>query len=267
MNATATLSQLTAPAGVTLLDDPDETVLATITPPTQEPVEEEIETETELVGEGAPEAEGDAEGDERRGGARSRPPTSPEALLLRTRRLARRRPRQPGRALRRHAAQRRLPGRRRADRALGPAQAEEEVRGRAGRGPHRARRPARRRAQAADVHERGRPLRRPCARLLQARPRPPAGDPRRDRPAVRRHPRAAGRRARGPQRPQVAQARAGRGGLPPRAHRAWGGPTPPIRRSSRRTCSGSWRRSADEVRELVERARDEAERVVLGGDT
>jgi large subunit ribosomal protein L25 len=59
MNATATLSQLTAPPGVKLLDDPDETVLATITPPTQEPVEEEIETETELVGEGEA-AEGEA---------------------------------------------------------------------------------------------------------------------------------------------------------------------------------------------------------------
>jgi large subunit ribosomal protein L25 len=64
MNSTATLAQLTAPAGVTLLDDPDETVLATITPPTQEPVEEEIETETELVGEGAPgEAAPQAEGE------------------------------------------------------------------------------------------------------------------------------------------------------------------------------------------------------------
>jgi large subunit ribosomal protein L25 len=62
MNETATLAQLTAPEGVTLLDDPDETVLATITPPTQEPVEEEIETETELVGEGE-DGEGAAEGD------------------------------------------------------------------------------------------------------------------------------------------------------------------------------------------------------------
>ena len=62
----------------------------------------------------------------------SRPPTaSPEALLLRTGRLADRRPREPRGPLRRHAAQRRLPGRRRADRALGPAQAEEEVRRRA----------------------------------------------------------------------------------------------------------------------------------------
>jgi large subunit ribosomal protein L25 len=66
MNATATLSQLTAPAGVTLLDDPDETVLATVTPPTKEPEPEEIETETELVGEGeegAEAAEAQAEGD------------------------------------------------------------------------------------------------------------------------------------------------------------------------------------------------------------
>jgi large subunit ribosomal protein L25 len=65
INETATLSQLTAPAGVTLLDDPDETVLATVTPPTVEPVEDEIETEVEVVGEGeaAEAAEGQAEGD------------------------------------------------------------------------------------------------------------------------------------------------------------------------------------------------------------
>jgi large subunit ribosomal protein L25 len=63
MNANATLAELTAPAGVKLLDDPDETVLATITPPTQEPVEEEIETETELVGEEAAEGEAPAEGE------------------------------------------------------------------------------------------------------------------------------------------------------------------------------------------------------------
>ncbi len=77
MNATVTLSELTAPDGVTLLDDPDETVIATITPPTLEPVEEEIETETELVGEdgepieapegeegGAEEASGGGDSDE-----------------------------------------------------------------------------------------------------------------------------------------------------------------------------------------------------------
>jgi len=64
MNETVTLDVLTAPAGVTLLDDP-ETVIATITPPTLEPVEEEIETETELVGEDGEPIEGEAaEGEE-----------------------------------------------------------------------------------------------------------------------------------------------------------------------------------------------------------
>jgi large subunit ribosomal protein L25 len=66
MNGTATLAQLTPPPGVKLLDDPDETLLATITPPTKEPEPEEIETETELVGEGeaaaGEEGEGAAEG-------------------------------------------------------------------------------------------------------------------------------------------------------------------------------------------------------------
>jgi large subunit ribosomal protein L25 len=59
MNATATLSELTPPDGVTFLDDPEETVLATITPPTLEPVEEEIETETALVGEDGEPLEGE----------------------------------------------------------------------------------------------------------------------------------------------------------------------------------------------------------------
>jgi len=73
INETLTLSAVTVPAGITLLDDLEETVIATITPPTAEPVEEDIETETELVGEGdgqaagetaeAP-AEGGASGDE-----------------------------------------------------------------------------------------------------------------------------------------------------------------------------------------------------------
>ena len=72
MNQTVTLSAVTPPNGVTLLDDLEETVIATITPPTQEPVEDEIETETELVGEdGEPiaaavesdEAQRQAEGD------------------------------------------------------------------------------------------------------------------------------------------------------------------------------------------------------------
>ena len=48
------------PAGITLLDDLEETVIATITPPTLEPVDEEIETETALVGEDGEPAEGEA---------------------------------------------------------------------------------------------------------------------------------------------------------------------------------------------------------------
>jgi large subunit ribosomal protein L25 len=60
MNATVTLSELTPPEGVTFLDDPEETVIATITPPTLEPVEDEIETETALVGEDGEPLEGEA---------------------------------------------------------------------------------------------------------------------------------------------------------------------------------------------------------------
>ena len=65
INDTLTLSALTPPDGVTLLDDPEDTVLATLTPPTLEPVEDEIETETEVVGEGEA-AEGEAGGRGRR---------------------------------------------------------------------------------------------------------------------------------------------------------------------------------------------------------
>src|SRR3954468_13468377 len=59
MNATLNLSAVTPPAGVTLLDDLEETLVATITPPTLEPVDDEIETETGLVGADDAQAEGD----------------------------------------------------------------------------------------------------------------------------------------------------------------------------------------------------------------
>src|SRR3954449_12437304 len=49
--ATMHLSELTPPEGVTFIDDPDETIIATITIPTEVP-ETEIEEETELVAEG-----------------------------------------------------------------------------------------------------------------------------------------------------------------------------------------------------------------------
>lgn len=62
INGTLALTELSPPEGVVFLDDPQETVIATITPPKgiEEP-EEEIEEETELVGEAA-EAEAGAEG-------------------------------------------------------------------------------------------------------------------------------------------------------------------------------------------------------------
>lgn len=59
MAATIHASELSAPKGVTIVDDP-ETVVATITLPTAEPVEDELETETELVGD---EAAGEDEGE------------------------------------------------------------------------------------------------------------------------------------------------------------------------------------------------------------
>src|SRR3954452_23518347 len=67
INDTATLEQMQAPAGVTLLDDP-ETVIATLTPPRVEvEPDEDLETETELVGDGESPAE--AEGEETEGEA------------------------------------------------------------------------------------------------------------------------------------------------------------------------------------------------------
>jgi large subunit ribosomal protein L25 len=58
--ATMHLSEVTAPEGVVFLDDPEETIIATITIPTEEPEEPEVEEETGLVGEG--EADASAEG-------------------------------------------------------------------------------------------------------------------------------------------------------------------------------------------------------------
>jgi large subunit ribosomal protein L25 len=58
MNDTLTLAVVTAPKGVTLLDDLEETVIATLTPPRLElEPEEGVEEETGLVGEDAGEAD------------------------------------------------------------------------------------------------------------------------------------------------------------------------------------------------------------------
>lgn len=59
INATLSLADVAAPAGVEFLDDPDETTIATVVPPTQ--VEEpEVEQETELIGAEGELAEGEA---------------------------------------------------------------------------------------------------------------------------------------------------------------------------------------------------------------
>ncbi len=59
INDTLTLAAVTVPDGITLLDDLDETVIATITPPTVETESDDIEVETAVVGEDAAKAEGD----------------------------------------------------------------------------------------------------------------------------------------------------------------------------------------------------------------
>jgi large subunit ribosomal protein L25 len=61
MQETMHLSAVTAPEGVTFLDNPDETIIATIVIPTEEPAEPELEEEAEVVGEEAA-AEAGAEG-------------------------------------------------------------------------------------------------------------------------------------------------------------------------------------------------------------
>jgi large subunit ribosomal protein L25 len=73
---TLTLGEITPPNGVTFLDDPEETVIATITIPTDVPEEPEIEEETGLVAEGEADASAEdaaaaegATGDEAEGGA------------------------------------------------------------------------------------------------------------------------------------------------------------------------------------------------------
>ncbi|MGH2905456.1 MAG: 50S ribosomal protein L25 [Solirubrobacterales bacterium] len=68
LNATFMLSEATIPSNLTVLDDPEETVIATITPPSKAEAPETVEEETELVGEGEEAAEGEAAGEASEGG-------------------------------------------------------------------------------------------------------------------------------------------------------------------------------------------------------
>src|SRR3954454_23293825 len=61
MTETMHLSAISPPEGVTFLDDPEETIIATIVIPAEEPEEPEVEEEAEVVGEEAA-AEAGAEG-------------------------------------------------------------------------------------------------------------------------------------------------------------------------------------------------------------
>ena len=63
MNETVTLADLGVPAGLTIIGEASEIVIATVTPPTLEPTEDEIETETAVVGEEGEIAESQAQGD------------------------------------------------------------------------------------------------------------------------------------------------------------------------------------------------------------
>ena len=74
VNDTLFLSAVAAPAGVTILDDPDETVVATLTPPKLQAeldaLDEEaaLEQETQVVGEGEAPKDAEAEGEDAAGG-------------------------------------------------------------------------------------------------------------------------------------------------------------------------------------------------------
>ena len=62
MGATVTLADVTAPEGVTILDDPEQVVASITLPRLEVETPDEVETETEVVGEGEGEA-ADVEGD------------------------------------------------------------------------------------------------------------------------------------------------------------------------------------------------------------
>lgn len=68
LNGTFLLAQASIPEQLTVLDDPEETVIATITPPTKVEEPSEVEEETEVVGEAAAPAEAAEEPAEGEGG-------------------------------------------------------------------------------------------------------------------------------------------------------------------------------------------------------
>ena len=172
--------------------------------------------------------------------------------------------------VRRHPSQHRVHGRRRAGRALGAGRAQRALpradrRGSCARaGPGRRAGTARGGAVAADVHERGRALGGSGARRAAScgLERVVVVHDEIDMPF-------------GEVRARLGGGLAGHNGLKSLRRElgsaefcacAWasGGPTPATRRSSRPTCSGASARAPSEVRELIERAAEQVEAVVLG---
>ena len=193
----AHLAALTAPEGVTLLDDLEETRLATLSPPRRRRGRggEEIEQRPGVVGEGEGDAEAAADA-EAAGRRAATPPTSSRRRAVRAAAAPRRStgsssgsatpaPSTPGRPTT-SASRSRTRSRARWD----LPKAKKKYAGLLTEGRAGARRPARRGAAAADVHERGRPLRRPRARRAEVPLDRVLVAARRDRPAVRRHPHA-----------------------------------------------------------------------------
>jgi large subunit ribosomal protein L25 len=63
INDTITLADVPVPSNITLLDELEETVVATLSPPRVDTEDDEIESETAVVGEDAAAPTGDADGD------------------------------------------------------------------------------------------------------------------------------------------------------------------------------------------------------------
>ena len=182
------------------------------------------------------------------------------------RRLAGRRARQPGRPLRRHAPQRRLPRRRAPSaRALGPAEGRRRSSAACSRRAVRASaaRASRCCCPQTYMNEAGR-LRRPRARRAEGAARARARAPRRDRPAVRRHPHARRRRPGRPQRPEVAAAAASARPASRRVRIGVGRPDSTDPDIVAGYVLGRCAEPKAEVQDLVDRARDAAEALVLG---
>ncbi len=203
------------PSGVTLLDDP-ETVLATVTPPRLQAEEEpEIEEETELVGEGDDRRGGRRSGrgpgrGPRRGRGRERRRVAPPERLVRL--PGRGGPvdwlivglGQPGRRVRGHPPQHRLPRSPKRWRSAGSLPKPKSkyrgqlTEGRTGPGGPRV---AILEPQTY-MNDAGQSVG-PARGAFKLGARPGARDPRRDRPAVRRDPDPGGGRPGRAQRPEV----------------------------------------------------------------